>query len=196
MLLGGALLASAWVIVPLIAQRGWAAVNELFSGTGWSNGYGARHVLEWLVSGQLLDCGRLPVVTVFAALGFGLAWLAWSVGLRRSRPAGRARGMPPTRVRSHDVRVARRSHPGQRRPLLPPLHVGAQLSAILLAGTGQRGRRPPAASRSARVSQMAAPPIRAAALWGVVVLSPAWLQPAAYDAGMMTIAPQRVTTTP
>ena len=77
-LLGGSLLASAWVIVPLLAQRRWAAVNEPLQGTGLVNGYGARRVLDWLVSGQLLDHGRLPVVTVFAALGFGLAWLAWS----------------------------------------------------------------------------------------------------------------------
>jgi hypothetical protein len=77
-LLGGSLLASAWVIVPLLQQRNWAAVNEPVQGTGFVNGYGARVVLDWLVSGQLLDEGRLPVVTVFAALGFGLAWLAWS----------------------------------------------------------------------------------------------------------------------
>jgi hypothetical protein len=77
-LLAGALLAAAWVIVPLIAQRGWAAVNEPLQGTGLVNGYGARQVLDWLISGQLLDHGRLPVVTVCAALGFGLAWLAWS----------------------------------------------------------------------------------------------------------------------
>ena len=35
-LLGGSLLASAWVIVPLVAQREWAAVNEALQGTGWS----------------------------------------------------------------------------------------------------------------------------------------------------------------
>ena len=77
-LLGGSLLASAWVIVPLVEQRRWAAVNEPLQGSGLVNGYGARPVLDWLVSGQLLDHGRLPVVTVFAALGLGLAWLAWS----------------------------------------------------------------------------------------------------------------------
>ncbi|MGB9183135.1 MAG: hypothetical protein WCB67_03650, partial [Solirubrobacteraceae bacterium] len=77
-LLGGSLLAAAWVIVPLVEQRRWAAVNEPLQGTGLVNGYGARRVLDWLVSGRLLDHGRLPVVTVFAALGFGLAWLAWS----------------------------------------------------------------------------------------------------------------------
>jgi hypothetical protein len=76
--LGGSLLASAWVIVPLLDQRNWAAVNEPFQHTGLVNGYGAHQVIEWLVTGQLLDHGRLPVVTVFAALGLGLAWLAWS----------------------------------------------------------------------------------------------------------------------
>ena len=84
-LLGGSLLASAWVIVPLVAQRKWAAVNEPLRGTGLVNGYGARQVLDWLVTGQLLDHGRLPVVTVFAALGLVMAWLAWS-----SDPGGRA----------------------------------------------------------------------------------------------------------
>src|SRR6202161_4606363 len=68
-LLGGSLLAAAWVIVPLVEQRRWAAVNEPLQGSGLVNGYGARSVLDWLVSGQLLDHGRLPVVTVFAALG-------------------------------------------------------------------------------------------------------------------------------
>ena len=43
---------------------------------------------------------------------------------RRPRPAGRARGVPAVRVRPHHVRVARRPDPGQRRPLLPPLHDG------------------------------------------------------------------------
>ncbi len=106
-MLGGSLLASAWVIVPLVAERGWAAVNEPFQGTALVNGYGARRVLDWLVSGQLLDHGRMPVVTVFAALGFGLAWLAWSsdadarallvalavcllIRVRTARPSGRS----------------------------------------------------------------------------------------------------------
>src|SRR6202020_153910 len=56
----------------------WGAFNEPLQGTGLVNGYGAHQMLAWLVSGQLLDHGRLPVVTVLAALGFGLAWLAWS----------------------------------------------------------------------------------------------------------------------
>src|SRR5262249_46351165 len=39
--LGGSLLASGWVIIPLLQQRPWAAVNEPLQGTGLVNGYGA-----------------------------------------------------------------------------------------------------------------------------------------------------------
>ena len=76
--LGGSLVASAWVIVPLLQQRSWAAVNEPLQGTGLVNGYGARQVLDWLFTGQLLDACLLPVITGCAALGLALAWLAWS----------------------------------------------------------------------------------------------------------------------
>ena len=57
-IVGGSLLAAAWVIVPLIEQREWAATNEILHGTALVNGYGAGRVLGWLVSGQLLDHGR------------------------------------------------------------------------------------------------------------------------------------------
>jgi hypothetical protein len=77
-LLVGSLLAAAWVIVPLLTQSKWASVNEPLQGTGLVNGYGARQVLVWLIDGQMLDHGRLPVITVFAAAGFGLAWMSWS----------------------------------------------------------------------------------------------------------------------
>jgi hypothetical protein len=38
---GGALLAAAWVIVPLLDQRPWAATNEALRGTALSGGYAA-----------------------------------------------------------------------------------------------------------------------------------------------------------
>ncbi|MGH2892466.1 MAG: hypothetical protein ACRDPM_04245, partial [Solirubrobacteraceae bacterium] len=81
----GALLAAAWVIVPLIDQRPWAATNEALRGTALENGYGAARVLGWLGSGQLLDHGRIPVVTVFAAVGIVLALRRW-----RADPGSRA----------------------------------------------------------------------------------------------------------
>jgi len=65
-LLSGSLLVSAWVIVPLIEQRTWAATNQILHDTPLVNGYGAGRVLGWLVGGRLLDSGRIPVVTLFA----------------------------------------------------------------------------------------------------------------------------------
>ena len=73
----GALVAASWVIVPLIAERNYAATNEILHGTPLVNGYGAGRVLSWLVTGQLLDAGRLPVVTVLTAIGVALALARW-----------------------------------------------------------------------------------------------------------------------
>jgi hypothetical protein len=72
-LVSGSLLATAWVIVPLLVDRSWAATNEILRHTPLVNGYGAGRVLGWLATGQLLDFGRLPVITVFAAVGLALA---------------------------------------------------------------------------------------------------------------------------
>ena len=135
-LLGGSLLASAWVIVPLLAQRGWAAVNEPLQNTGLVNGYGARQVLDWLVSGQLLDHGRLPVVTVFAALGFALAWLAWSSDAN-------ARALLVALVVCLVFAFGRTTFgslvdliPGSADLFFRRFMMGAQLVALLLAGRG------------------------------------------------------------
>jgi hypothetical protein len=182
-LLGGSLLATAWVIVPLLDQRRWAAVNEPFQHTGLVNGYGARQVIDWLVSGQLLDHGRLPVVTVFAALGFGLAWLAWS-----SDADGRALLVAlavcllfafgrTTFGSLVDV------IPGSADLFFRRFMMGVQLAALLLAGRGAawlaaRGmwqlktrvrRWPPGLSAAAVIVAV------------IGVLAPAWLQLGAYD---------------
>jgi hypothetical protein len=194
LLLGGSLLASAWVIVPLLAQRNWAAVNEPFQGTGLVNGYGARQVLTMLVSGQLLDHGRLPVVTAFAALGFGLAWLAWS---------------SDTNARALLIAFAvclllafGRTTFGSLADLIPGsgdlffrrFMMGVQLAALLLAGRGAAWL----AARCARLLEARVPqwPMRlspvAASVAAVVVLAPAWIQLGAADrADSAAIAAQR-----
>lgn len=183
LLLGGSLLGSAWVIVPLLAQRSWAAVNEPFQGTGLVNGYGAHQVIAWLVSGQLLDDGRLPVMTVLAALGLGLAWLAWS-----SDADGRALLMAlavclllafgrTTFGSLVDV------IPGSRDLFFRRFMMGVQLAALLLAGRGAvwltvRGRA--LLHAWTRPWPRGLEPV--AALTGaIVVLSPAWLQLGASD---------------
>jgi hypothetical protein len=183
-LLGGSLLASAWAIIPLLEQRTWAAVNEPLQGTGLVNGYGARRVLDWLVSGQLLDYGRLPVVTAFAALGLGLGlWLAWSsdAGARALLVAlavclllafGRTTFGPLVEV-----------IPGSGDIFFRRFMMGVQLAALLLAGRGAAWL----AAGCMRVLKARIPRWPPVLSWAVVVvgaiavLAPAWLQLGAYD---------------
>ena len=183
LLLGASLLASAWVIVPLLAERSWAAVNEPFQGTALVNGYGAHRVLDWLFSGQLLDHGRLPVVTVFAALGFGLAWLAWS-----SDADGRALLVA---LAVSLLLAFGRTTLGSLVDLIPGsgdlffrrFMMGGQLAALLLAGRGAAWLAAGGARQlRARVPRLPTSLIAAiGVLATVAILVPAWLQLGAYD---------------
>ena len=182
-LLGGSLLASAWVIVPLVDQRPWAALNEPLQGSGLVNGYGARQVLHWLLSGQLLDSGRLPVITVFTALGLGLAWLAWS-----SAPDGRA--LLAALAVCLLLAFGRTTFgslvdviPGSADLFFRRFMMGVQLAALLLAGRGAAWL----AARCVRLLEARVPrwpSILSPAVVlvaAVAVLTPAWLQLGAYD---------------
>src|SRR5580658_460900 len=182
-LLGGSLLASAWVIVPLLTQRSWAAVNEPLQGSGLVNGYGARQVLHWLGSGQLLDSGRLPVVTVFAALGLGLAWLAWS-----SSPDGRA--LLAALAVCLLFAFGRTTFgplvdviPGSADLFFRRCMMGVQLAALLLAGRGAAWL----AARCVRLLEARVPrwppslSLAAVLVAAAAVLTPGWLQLGTYD---------------
>jgi Bacterial membrane protein YfhO len=178
LLLGSSLLATAWVTIPLLDHRNWAAVNESFQHTGLVDGYGAHQVIEWIVTGQLLDHGRLPVITVFAALGLGLAWLAWS-----SDVDGRALLIA---LAVCLLFAFGRTTFGSLVDLLPGsadlffrrFMMGIQLVALLLAGRGAAWL----AARCvgllhARVAGWPPRLSRAAVLVvGVALLAPAWLQ--------------------
>jgi hypothetical protein len=80
-----ALLACAWVVVPLLLYARWSGINQALAGTPLVNGYGARQSFGWLVTGGVFDAGHLPLVTVLAAAGV----VASLVGWRRPGP-GRA----------------------------------------------------------------------------------------------------------
>jgi hypothetical protein len=84
-LLGVSLVATAWVLVPVIEFGKWAAVNQVLHETPLVNGYGAKRILSWLISGQVYDSGRFPVVTVLVLLGIATAVVRW-----RTYPLGRA----------------------------------------------------------------------------------------------------------
>ena len=183
LILIGSLLATAWVTVPLLAERSWAAVNQPLQHTGLVDGYGAHQVLVWLISGQLLDHGRLPVITILAAVGLGLAWLAWS-----SDADGR--GLLVALAICLLFAFGRTTFgslvdviPGSTDLFFRRFMMGIQLAALLLAGRG-------AGWLAARCVRFLEPrigwwrPGLAAAMAlaaGVAVLAPAWLQLGGYD---------------
>jgi hypothetical protein len=191
-LVAGSLLATAWVIVPLIEQRAWAATNEPLQGTGLVNGYGAGRVLGWLVSGQLLDDGRIPVVTLFAAIGLLLACVRW-----RKDPDARA--VVVVFAACLLLSFGRTTFgslvdviPGSTDIFFRRFEMGVQLAALLLAGGGaawaargiwlalertadRRCRTWPTAITG---NELAGGAVALAA--AILVLTPAWLQQGSY----------------
>ena len=69
-----ALLLSAFQLAPLWTDR--AFINRTPPDQAWkSDSFGAGQVLEWLVTGQLLDNGRVPVLSLLVLAGLIVLWL-------------------------------------------------------------------------------------------------------------------------
>ena len=133
---GAVLVATAWVTVPLLVSSTWASVNEILRGTPLENGYGAPQVLRWLLGGQLLDAGRLPVVTVLAGVGL-------VVCLARFGRDERGRALVVLLVMSLVLSFGRTTFgplvnviPGSTDIFMRRFMMGAQLASLLLAGIG------------------------------------------------------------
>lgn len=193
--LGGSLLAAAWVIVPVLAERPWAATNEILRGSALESGYGAPRLLSWLVWGHLLDNGRLPVVTVF--LGFGVV-----VALRQYTNNSGYRALLLALLGCLVLSFGRATFgsligviPGSADLFFRRFAMGVQLAALLLAGggaawCGERTLR--LVERLARQrawwslsTTLRTPWLRAsAALVALIaVAAPAWLQLSSVDRG-------------
>jgi hypothetical protein len=66
----------AWELVPMLAEIG--AINHSRWEPVWKwDSFGAGQVLTWLFTGELLDHGRLPVLSVLVLFGTGAAIWAW-----------------------------------------------------------------------------------------------------------------------
>lgn len=76
------LLASAWLLAPVILERAWT-FRDVFSigGSGY-DGFGLSSVLDWFVGGDLFDSGRLPTLTILVLVGLGV-----TVARRREGPS-------------------------------------------------------------------------------------------------------------
>ncbi len=59
---------SAWLWLPFIAQPAFLGASPYLQ-TEKYDSYGAPTILGWLVTGDLMDHGRLPVITALVALG-------------------------------------------------------------------------------------------------------------------------------
>lgn len=73
----GSLLVAAWVVVPLLADRAFTIQDEFSRGKVFYDSFGARRILSWLVSGELFDRNRIPVLTVLFALGLVGCAIRW-----------------------------------------------------------------------------------------------------------------------
>ncbi len=183
---GGALLMSAWVIAPLLAQGKWAATNEILAHGPLENGYGAKQVTAWLVGGQMFDAHRFPVVTLLAAVGLVVCIRRW-----RSAPIGRA--LVALWAMSLLLSFGRTTFgsltvllPGSTDIFMRRFMMGIQLTGLYFAGMGAAALARWAGAALARwwpgaPEHLARPAGRAvavavAAAVGVGVLAPAWTQ--------------------
>ena len=194
-----ALAATAWVTVPLFLHSKWLAVNQFQVGTTINNSYGARQVLSWLVTGQIYDWHRLPLISVFAAIGL-------VVSLRRWHYDERGRALVGAWLLSLLLFFGRPTMsavinllPGNQSLLLQRYIMGLHLAGLLLAGVGlvwtatfvarQCARRLTAATEATRRFLFGASPwLRTPVILALIValLAPAWTQVETYDANSRT----------
>ncbi len=185
----GALLIAAWVVVPLLADRVFTIQDEFSRGRVFYDSFGARQILSWAVSGELLDKHRFPVLTLLAAVGL-------LVALARSRRDERARAVLALGLLSlllffgrPTLGTALRLLPGSGDLFLRRYVSGVHLAALYLIGFGAvwLGARAPRTLRWA--FRRHGPPthrtvLLAAALTALLVLmlAPAWTERARWAA--------------
>jgi hypothetical protein len=186
----GAVIAAAWVLVPLVILGKWASVNEALQGGPLVNGYGARQEMSWVLTGRLLDNGHFPVVSLLAAAGVVVAVARW-----RSQPIGRALlalaclGLVLSFGRTTFGSLVR-ILPGSTDIFFRRFALGAQLGAIFLAGLGAATLA--ALARRAlgmlaerlhneRLARARWLPVAVVSLAGAAYLIPSWNALVAYD---------------
>lgn len=80
LVLVGAAVASLWVTLPFLADR-WAGNASSFNSQGsFADSFGWRRVLGWVLAGDLLDAGRIPILSALAAVGLYLVISRWRTG--------------------------------------------------------------------------------------------------------------------
>ena len=130
------ILAAAWVLVPVVAFRNWASVNEALQPTALARGYGLRTLGGWLLSGRMFDYGRAPVISLLVAVGIVSC-------LRRFRSCPLAQGLLGITVASFLLACGRTTFgsladviPGSQDIFFRRFSMGLQLAGVYIAGIG------------------------------------------------------------
>ncbi|HEV8534131.1 MAG TPA: hypothetical protein VGR87_00190 [Candidatus Limnocylindria bacterium] len=71
-------LITAWLWLPFVTQTAFLGASPYLQAEKYDS-YGAQKILGWLVTGDLMDHGRLPVITALVALGVVAAALTRTV---------------------------------------------------------------------------------------------------------------------
>lgn len=108
---GGAAALSAWALVPLVAEGRWAAVDQFLLSGPDANSYGAKKVLDALLTGDIFDWHHIVLITPLFLVGLVLCLYAWQ------RP-------PTIAAVGQGARCARTPLSVQPHSLLWPSHAG------------------------------------------------------------------------
>ena len=189
----GGLLAAAWILVPLLGDRAFAGRSVFLQDTIFQDSFGASRVMGWLLSGELFDDRRLPLLSLMAAAGLVIC-------LARFRD-DRSRALVGVSLLSLVLFFGRsflgpavELLPGGRDLLMRRFVIGVHLGGILLGGVGAAwaGRLALDRLRAWRPRLGRGAAGAAVVVAGVVVLAPAWVERAAYAAGgARTVQAQR-----
>ena len=191
----GALLVAAWVVVPLLLDRAYTIQDEFSRGKVYYDSFGATQVMKWMVSGEIFDKNRLPVLSVLAAIGLLICLWRW----RRDE---RARAIIGVGLLSLALFFGRstwgsalRLLPGSGDLFLRRYVFGVHLAGLYLIGYAMAaiGRTAIAFARRRWTVVRPAFAFAVATIVAVGVLSPAWLERGAWAAqGAVWIHEQQV----
>lgn len=179
----GALLIISWVVVPLLLDSRWASQSQYRHMTTLFDSFGARKVLAWLVTGQLFDAGRVPVISLLVAAGT-------VVCIARFRRDERARALLGVMLLSLLLFFGRptlgpllRLLPGSDDLLFHRYITGVHLAGILLAGVGGAWVGSRAIAIVLRLTPNLAPALTTVtvAMLGLGILLPCWAERWAFD---------------
>jgi hypothetical protein len=174
----GSLAIAAWVVVPLLLDRAYTIQDEFSRGKVYYDSFGATQIMKWMVSGEIFDRNRIPVLSVLA--GVGLLVCLW-----RWRRDERARALVAVGLLSLALFFGRSTWgsalkllPGSGDLFLRRYVFGVHLAGLYLIGYAMASIGRAVVAFVRRHRPLARPEISFAvlALVAIAVLSPAWLE--------------------